>query len=38
MFDDPSRELRRLEEELLAEEEEEEAFAPIEEEAYGEYD
>lgn len=38
MFDDPSRELRRLEEELLAEEEEEEAFAPSEEEDYGEYD
>ena len=38
MFDDPSRELRRLEEELLAEEEEEEEFEPSEEEAYGEYD
>lgn len=38
MFDDPSRELRRLEEELLAEEEEEEEFAQSEEDAYGEYD
>lgn len=37
MFDDPSRELRRLEEELLAEEEEEE-FEQSEEDEYGEYD
>ena len=38
MFDDPSRELRRLEEELLAEEEEEEEFEQSEEDEYGEYD